>query len=530
MSASREKKVRQEQQSSGYTDPKTAKEAKEHREAKRSNTIYLLVAIAFVVVATISLVWKSGITERNVTAVTIDGENYTAAETQYYYINNYQSFVSDYYYYLSYFGLDTSKSLKDQECAMTDDGSSWYDYFLDQATKQMAAIQSLCAAAEEEGMKWDDSMQADFDAALESLQSSTDSYNASQGTNLQAKGYLQLIYGKLVNMATYEKLVKNAILAQHYADAYQATLTYTADQLDAEYAENSNRYDYVNYEMISISGKAASTTDADGNTVAPTEEESAAALESAKALADSLYAQYQAGGILSKLAETDDKANYSANDKASYSDSTLMNWLFDESRQANDSAVLFDENTSSYYVVRFNERYRDETKTVDVRHILIQVDETGLDSESDSYDAELQARKDEAKAKADEIFAQWKNGGATEDSFAALANEYSEDPGSNSTGGLYEQVTKGSMVDAFDAWCFDDARKSGDADVVYAERTNSGSDYKGYHIIYYVGDDLPVWQVTVTNTLKSADYNTWYSQQTGSEEITLVDKGVSKVG
>ena len=31
---------------------------------------------------------------------------------------------------------------------MTDDGSFWYDYFLDQATKQMAAIQSLCAAAE----------------------------------------------------------------------------------------------------------------------------------------------------------------------------------------------------------------------------------------------------------------------------------------------------------------------------------------------------------------------------------------------
>ena len=114
MSASREKKVRQEQESTGYTDPKTAKEAKERKEEKRSSTIYLLVAIAFVVVGIISLVWKSGITERNVTAVTIDGENYTAAETQYYYINNYQSFVSNYYYYLSYFGLDTSKSLKEQ--------------------------------------------------------------------------------------------------------------------------------------------------------------------------------------------------------------------------------------------------------------------------------------------------------------------------------------------------------------------------------------------------------------------------------
>ena len=530
MSASREKKVRQEQESSGYTDPKTAKEAKDRREEKRSNTIYLLVAIAFVAVAIISLVWKSGITERNVTAVTIDGESYTAAETQYYYINNYQSFVSNYYYYLSYFGLDTSKDLKEQECAMTDDGSSWYDYFLNQATQQMAAIQSLGKAAKDAGMDWDESMQADFDAAMDSLQSSTDSYNASKGTNLKAKGYLQLIYGKLVNMATYEKLVKNAILAQHYVDAYQDGLTYTADQLDAEYAANPNSYDYVNYEMISLSGKAASTTDADGNTVDPTEEETAAALEEAKTLADSLFAQYQEGGILSQLAETDDKANYSSNDKASYSDSTLMNWLFDAARQPGDSDVLFDESTSNYYVVRFNERYRDENKTVDVRHILVMVDEDGLDSEAEDYDTQLQTRKDEAKAKADEIFAQWTSGDATEDSFASLASEYSEDPGSNTAGGLYTQVTKGSMVASFDEWIFDESRKAGDADVVYAERTGSGSDYKGYHIIYFVGDDLPAWQVTVTNTLKNADYSDWYSQQTGSEEISLVDKGVAKVG
>ena len=259
-------------------------------------------------------------------------------------------------------------------------------------------------------------------------------------------------------------------------------------------------------------------------------DETAAALEAAKTLADSLFAQYQEGGILSKLAETDDSASYSSNDKASYSDSVLMNWLFDSARQPGDSDVLFNEDASTYYVVRFNERYRDENKTVDVRHILIQVDEDGLDSEADDYDTQLQTRKDEAKAKADEILAQWKSGDATEESFAALANEYSEDPGSNTTGGLYTQVTKGSMVTAFDEWIFDDSRKAGDADIVYAERSSSGSDYKGYHIIYFVGDDLPAWQVTVTNALKNADYNDWYSQQTGDEEITLVDKGVAKVG
>ena len=73
-----------------------------------------------------------------------------------------------------------------------------------------------------------------------------------------------------------------------------------------------------------------------------------------------------------------------------------MNWLFDSARQPGDSDVLFNESASTYYVVRFNERYRDEVKTVDVRHILIQVDEDGLDSEADDYDTQLQARKDEA--------------------------------------------------------------------------------------------------------------------------------------
>ena len=109
----------------------------------------------------------------------------------------------------------------------------------------------------------------------------------------------------------------------------------------------------------------------------------------------------QEGSLLAKLAESDDKASYSSNDKASYSDSVLMNWLFDSARQPGDSDVLFNESASTYYVVRFNERYRDEVKTVDVRHILIQVDEDGLDSEADDYDTQLQARKDEAKAKAE---------------------------------------------------------------------------------------------------------------------------------
>ena len=72
----------------------------------------------------------------------------------------------------------------------------------------------------------------------------------------------------------------------------------------------------------------------------------------------------------------------------------------------------------------------------------------------------MAAKKAEAEQKAQDILDEWKAGAATEDSFAELANEYSEDPGSNTTGGLYEQVYQGQMVTEFNDWCFDPARQS----------------------------------------------------------------------
>ena len=58
------------------------------------------------------------------------------------------------------------------------------------------------------------------------------------------------------------------------------------------------------------------------------------------------------------------------------------------------------------------------------------------------------------------------------------------------------------MVTEFNDWCFDAARQPGDTDIV--ETTY------GYHIMYFVGQDLPYWQVRVTNTLKTNDFNDWY--------------------
>ena len=88
------------------------------------------------------------------------------------------------------------------------------------------------------------------------------------------------------------------------------------------------------------------------------------------------------------------------------------------------------------------------------------------------------------EAAAEEILNQWKAGTADEAYFAQLATEKTEDPGSKETGGLYENVKTGQMVPEFDAWCFDESRKTGDTGLVKTTY--------GYHVMFY-SDDEALW-------------------------------------
>lgn len=129
-----------------------------------------------------------------------------------------------------------------------------------------------------------------------------------------------------------------------------------------------------------------------------------------------------------------------------------------------------------------------DTKLVNVRHILVYpegADGTNLATQEFSEEAWAASEK-----KAQEILDQFLAGDKTEESFAALANEYSEDPGSNTNGGLYEDVSEGEMVAAFNDWCFDAARQVGDTGIV---KTNYG-----YHVMYFSGSQT-TWQKYARN-------------------------------
>ena len=156
---------------------------------------------------------------------------------------------------------------------------------------------------------------------------------------------------------------------------------------------------------------------------------------------------------------------------------------------ANDAELeaYFIENEETYSTAGVTL----ESKLVDVRHILVQVKGGFSDTEGNMTHTDEEWAECEAAAQA--ILDEWLAGEKTEESFAALANEKSEDPGSNTAGGLYENVYEGQMVEPFETWCFDEGRQYGDTGLVKTSY--------GYHVMYFVDSELNWKQVAQTDWL-----------------------------
>lgn len=491
MSASREKKARQELHASGYVDPKAVKAEEARKAAKRSSILYGSVAALFVLVAAFIIIWNSGLIQKSATAVTIDGKDYSVAETGYFYQYAYNSWYSQMGAYASYFGLDTSSPLSSQTYN-EETGETWADYFAEQGIETMKWTIATYNAAMENGYEWTDEDEESWN----NTKSSLEEYAKSNGVTY--KNILKYNYGQYITPSLFEELTRMQIAALSYAQSINDGFSFTADEISKYYSENPLDFDVADYEMVTVSG-AAEDEDEDGNEIEVTEEMEKEAMAAAKANAEAILAAYEAGTSLEASAEIEEfNATYSDRSGSSYSDTDALNWVFDDARKAGDTTIL--ENDSSYTVLLFHSRGREEYNTVDVRHILVKVDSSALDSESETYDAELEELKAAAKAEADDILKQWENGEKTEASFGALADELSDD---SAVGGLYTAIAKGDMITEFNDWIFADGRKTGDTDVIWGESSS------GYHVMYFVGENVPAWQADVEYTLRTNAYNEW---------------------
>ncbi len=485
MSASTEKQRRMEEQLA-----KKQKKAELQREAeekaKKSQMKWRLGMAAIAVFMVLSIVLNTSLPFR-MTAVKVGSDNLSAAEMNYFYSNEYYR----YYEYMAMFGVDTSMPLEDQECILTEEGS-WKDFLMDEAMNTAKSMYALYNAAVAEGFELSEAGKEEVEHEMEHLPE----YAQNQGFS-SVKKYLRAGYGSGVTEELVRDMMAMGTLVNEYANAKAETFTYTESEIEAFYMDNVDSFREYDLHYYYIAAETEEVTDEEGNTTSEVVEGGVeAALEAAEALAanvtdeasfDAAVAAYKEGATVS---HTHGYVKSSLN-------AAFRDWAADASRTAGDVTAVSNENGA--YVVLYVGYDDNMYPSTAMRHILVKsVDEDG----DGSYSEEESAA---AKAKIEEIEAEWLASDKTEETFAALANEYSEDEGSNTVGGLYETIGMGDMVTEIDSFLFEEGRKAGDTAVLHG---NNGS-YDGYHLVYFVGEGQLYGLAQAESQMLNDAYTEW---------------------
>lgn len=472
-----------------------------------------LIATVVIIIAAIgfNMITSSGLLLHSFKPMT--SENYTvnAAMMNYFYKTSYYGFVNQMGDYLSYFGLDTSRPLDKQTYA---EGMTWHDYFLDSTVAQVEEMLVLAESARAEGVELDEEEIATLDETIASIASTAAAYNYPS-----ASAFLAAQYGAGIKEKDVRAAMELSALATKYSQKISDGIEVSEDEINTYFEENRESYTYVDLRQFSFAATEAETANA-------TDEEKtqimAALKEKADALAacktpeefDAYLTEYMKSNVPEgkEITEENIADNIASTkyDKYNSRETEQGKWAFEDGRKVGDTFVVEDKEQMACIVYMMEKtEYRDETLTRDVRHILFQ--------SANHTDAAG------AKAKAEEILAEWNAGDKTEDAFAALATKYTEDTGSAENGGLYENVNVGDMVEEFDAWLFDDARKAGDIEIVETAQY-------GAHIMYYVGEGEPVWKLSVESALKNEKYTAAYEALAEKVNVNVNETAVKLVG
>ena len=420
---------------------------------------------------------------------------------QYVYNNLYSRFMSSYGTYY----IDSTKSLREQYVNQSDSTQTWHDYFVDYTKKYLTQTLIFAEEGKANGTEITKYNKEDIQAGFDSLQADADKYKVSFDE------YIESQFGEGVTKEELEELLTLTYTAQAYSNTLNESFSYTDEDYENYYKENSTKYKYADYISYSFS---YSTINDDNTSMIVDEEKKKTVKEYADALAQCKtkkdFSEYikkylKANPSQVSITTTSEEASVTEDDfnqaienqvesayheYTAYSDSTeLLKWVFDDSRKDGETSVV-DTGNAYTAVLLVKAPYRDENITRDVRHILIKTNENPTDGSDPVTD-------EQAKEKAQKIYDEWKAGAATEDSFAELAETYTEDTSSKRKGGLYTNVKKHQMVAEFNDWVFDNSRKGGDTDIIKTSY--------GYHIMYFVKVSQPAWKAAVDSDLRERD-------------------------
>lgn len=427
-------------------------------------------------------------------------QSVSIAEYEYYYMRAYNQvrYQAQYYqyYYQTSNGYDLSLTPEEQTQTTKDaDGNeiTWAEKLHEDTLEIIQLHKAYYNEALKMGLKLTKADEAFIDKQIEDLRdeaksagSNSSSSNSENKVTYSLNAYLRKVYGGSINERFLRKQLKIQVLAQKYLTERTNEIAKDYDQkdIDAEYKKDTTAYDFVTFRAYTF--KTTELTKEDNETDDALKARQAKANAEVKKNANDFYnAVTNDATFTAKAKELNkDTADYNVDKETKYSmlkstaQSTFSEdaakWLFDSSTKVGSKKLFSDEENGKYIVVLALSKPHQE-QTVTARHILFQTKDQN--SGNDLSEEEI-AKK---KTQAEDVLKKFNEGDKTADSFAALANEYNEDTGSSSNGGLYEHIYPGQMVTEFNDWVFDANRKAGDVELVETDF--------GYHIIYFVAKD-----------------------------------------
>ena len=369
MSASTERKNRQAARSEG-TYRKDIAAQKEAAKQKKTKVKWIIIGVVIVLFFAFAIYLNTGSLYRSLTGLTVTNtevtvgdttlpaaeRSFTVAECNYVYNTQYISFVNTYGSYAAMFGLDTSKALDEQECAMAPEGEenyTWDDYFLDAAEAQLTQLAAFEAYAKVHGITASEDDLKSIDEVIDTL-----SETAKTNKYRNADSFLAANYGKGCNVEVMRGIMELQALATAVQNAITDAETFTAEQITEKYDSVKDSYDKFTYSYYYAA--AATETNEDGTTADPTDEAKA----EAKSVADGILAKVQSGTALADAAkEVDEDAEVKEQtDLAGSSvESDLSEWIKSADRKEGDTAVV--EGSSGSYVVVFTKRDNNQAPT-----------------------------------------------------------------------------------------------------------------------------------------------------------------------
>lgn len=395
MSASTEKKLRQVGRADG-TDKRTIAERKEAEKKAKDKVKWTVVAIAVVVFIAAVIYLNSGLFYRNTTALKLsnpayselnigaDSVKFSIAEVNYAYNSQLVTLLNNMGEYSSLYGLDTSKSLKSQECSIfrpddlpEEESYTWNDYLMEAARHHLIEVTALCAYADVNGIALDDADVAEIEETMDQMEEYADQYG--YGT---ANKFFAANYGTGCNLKLARSVMEDELLAEKVLNTISDSFTFTQAELDAKYESVKDTYDTFDYSYYLVNAEEVESTDSEGNTTSDvTDETMAAAKEKADAIKGGLDVgksfDFSLTAVIPEItvdAYTDaDGTEHPAETKVpevvektdvtgSSLEYAITDWLLNASRKQGDSAVIEYEGVG-YYVVVFDSRDNNKHTT-----------------------------------------------------------------------------------------------------------------------------------------------------------------------